>query len=230
MSDRKAEMSFTTYLDDYDAPFLFVYPYGDLEDIISAVHEFGHCTESYISYGRYRSLDQDEIFSEAMQFLSLGKLEEALGKKDAEKLRLLNLYDALDTFVSQAALAEFEERAFALEEPSVEALNALSREIDEEYGLEYDDPEIGAMAWIDILHFFEQPGYCISYPVACCCALEIYENELREPGAGLEQFMNLVYSQKIGIIGAAADAGLQNPLTEERVREAAAFLEAQLNA
>lgn len=35
MSDVKAEISFQTYLDDYDAPYLFVYPYGDREDIIT---------------------------------------------------------------------------------------------------------------------------------------------------------------------------------------------------
>ena len=229
MSDTKADMSYQTYLDWYDAPFLFANPYGDMDDIITVTHEFGHFAEAYISYGAYRSMDLAEVFSQTMQFLALGKLGDVLGPDGVEDLRLLNLYSTLDTLVWQSAYAEFEERAFAMEGPTVEKLNALMDEIGNEYGLnENGDPDFGR-SWTDITHFFEQPFYVISYPVSACCALEIYERELAD-GSGLDEYLRLVDSEEIGLVGAAEAAGLQNPVTDARVQDVAVFLEKQFAA
>ena len=162
-----------------------------------------------------------------MQFLGLGELQDSLGRKKLGNLRLLNLYDILDSFVSQAAYAEFEKQAFELEEPNVERLNALYGEILAKYGME---SQYDGMDWIDITHFFEQPFYVISYPISACCAMEIYERELEETGAGFDSYLRLVDAEKIGIVGAAEEAGLQNPITDERVRETAVFLEKQFAA
>ena len=228
MSDLKANMSYQTYLDAYDAPFLFANPYGDRSDVITVTHEFGHYAEAYISYGAYRSVDLAEVFSQAMQFLSLNKLSGVLGQEGIRQLRLLNLYDILDALVWQSAYAEFEERAFAMAEPSVEKLNALMGEIGREYGLDAGDSDF-PLSWIEITHFFEQPFYVISYPVSACCALEIYRRELRD-GGGVNDYLRLVDSEQIGIIAAAEEAGLQNPITDACVRDTAAFLDAQFAA
>jgi oligoendopeptidase F len=162
-----------------------------------------------------------------MQFLALGKLEDVLGTDGVERLRLLNLYNALDTLVWQSAYAEFEERAFTMAEPTVEKLNALMEDIGREYGLNADNDPGFKLWWIDVPHLFEQPFYVISYPVSACCALEIYEHELKD-GSGLNDYLRLVDSEEIGIIGAAKGAGLQNPVTDERVRDVADFMDRQL--
>ena len=223
ISDVKADMSFQTYLDDYDAPFLFINPYGDRGDILTVTHEFGHYAEAYISYGRYLSMDLAEVFSQAMQFLSLEPLESALGAQDIAALRLMNLYDVLDTLVWQAAYAEFEERAYRLEEPTVEKLNALMLDIGREYGLAEGDDGFD-VRWIDVTHFFEQPFYVISYPVSACCALEIYAKELAD-GSGVDTYLRLAESEAIGLIEAAKEVGLDNPLSDKRVQETAALLD-----
>ena len=228
MSDLKANMSYQTYLDDYDAPFLFVNPYGDRTDVITVTHEFGHYAEAYMSYGAYRSMDLAEVYSQSMQFLALEQLRGVLGEYGTADLRLLNLYDILDTLVWQSAYAEFEDRAFAMEDPSVEKLNALMDEIGRAYGLSEGDDGFG-LTWVDITHLFEQPFYVISYPVSGICALEIYEHELAD-GSGLKDYLRLVDSEEIGIIGAAEEAGLQNPLTDARVQDIAAFLDRQFAA
>lgn len=229
MSGKKANMSFQTYLDSYDAPFLFANPFGDMEDIITVTHEFGHYVEAYISYGAYRSMDLAEVFSQAMQFLALNQLGSVLGPEGVEDMRLLNCYDILSTLVWQSAYAEFEERAYAMQEPTVEKLNALMDEIGREYGLnDSEDPDFGC-SWIDITHFIEQPFYVISYPVSACCALEIYERELAD-STGLAEYLRLVESEEIGLVGAAEEAGLQNPVTDARVQAVASFLENLLAA
>ena len=228
MSEVKAGMSFTTYLDDYEAPFLFVDPYGDRSDIVTVTHEFGHYAEAYISGNAYRSMDLAEVFSQAMQLISLRPLTNALGEQGVGQLRLMNLYEFLDTFLWQTLYAEFELRAYELENPSAGDLNDLMWELYREYGLDRLWDRESVVDWVDITHLFEQPFYVISYPVSACCALEIYERELRESGRGLESYLELAESEQIGIIEAAKEAGLQNPITDERVREVAAFLEAQL--
>ena len=228
MSDSKADMSFTTYLDDYEAPFLFVDPYGDRSDIVTVTHEFGHYAEAYISCNAYRSMDLAEVFSQAMQLLSLRPLRDVLGEQGVEQLRLLNIYEFLDTFLWQTLYAEFELRAYALENPRAADLNALMWELYKEYGLDTIWGEESTVDWIDITHFFEQPFYVISYPVSACCALELYERELQESGKGLESYLQLADSDQIGIVEAAGEAGLQNPITDARVQQVAAFLEGQL--
>jgi oligoendopeptidase F len=224
MSDVKAEISFQTYLDDYDAPYLFAYPYGDREDIITVTHEFGHYAEAYISCGWYRSMDLAEVYSQAMQFLSIKPLEGVLGARDTAVLRLLNLYDALDTLVWQAVYAEFEERAFQMEDPTAEKLNALMEEISLEYGLTKEEAADFAPQWIDVTHFFEQPFYVISYPVSACCALEIYEKELTD-GSGVDTYLRLAGSEAIGLLEATEEVGLHNPLSDARVQEVASLLD-----
>lgn len=226
MSDLKANMSFQTYISDYEAPFLFANPYGDMDDMITVTHEFGHFAEAYISYGSYRSTDLAEVFSQTMQLLSLGQLDDVLGTEGVERLRLLNLCNILDTVVWQTAWAEFEARVYALPEPSLEQINAIMAEVVDAYGLNPEGDPDYACAWVDVPHFFEQPFYVISYPVSACCALEIYEREL-ESGTGLSDYLRLVESEEIGILAAVEEAGLQNPITEARVREIAAFLEDQ---
>lgn len=228
-SDVKADMSYQAYLDDYDAPFLFANPYGDRTDVVTVTHEFGHYAEAYMSYGVYRSIDLAEVFSQAMQYLSLNKLRAVMGEQGTNDLRLLNLYDTLDTLVWQSAYAEFEDRAYAMPEPTLEKLNALMEDIGREYGINTDNDPGFRLWWVDVPHLFEQPFYVISYPVSACCALEIYENELRD-GSGLNDYLCLVDSEEIGIIGAAGGAGLQNPITDRRVRDIAAFLDRQLAA
>ena len=42
LSDSKAGKSFQSYLNDYNAPYVFVNPYGDDSDILTFAHEFGH--------------------------------------------------------------------------------------------------------------------------------------------------------------------------------------------
>ena len=228
MSDSKADMSFTTYLDDYEAPFLFVDPYGDRSDIVTVTHEFGHYAEAYISCNAYRSMDLAEVFSQAMQLLSLRPLRDVLGEQGVEQLRLLNIYEFLDTFLWQTLYAEFELRAYALENPRAADLNALMWELYKEYGLDTIWSQESTVDWIDITHFFEQPFYVISYPVSACCALELYERELQESGKGLESYLQLADSDQIGIVEASGEAGLQNPITDARVQQVAAFLEGQL--
>ena len=192
VSGKKAAMSFQTYLTDYEAPFLFLNPYGDTEDILSFAHEFGHYVDAYANYDAYETIDVAEVFSQAMEYLTLSRLDSAMEAEEAENVVRMKLLDTLELYVQQASFAEFESRAYALgaEALSVEVLNELSLELAREYGyFEEGYEEYYAMSWCDITHFFEMPFYVISYPVSNDIAMQIYALEEEQSGQGLEKFM-----------------------------------------
>ena len=231
ISADKPDMSFQTYLSDYEAPYLFISPSGNSQDILTVTHEFGHYVESFISFNADRTMDLAECFSQAMQYLALEPMRELYLDEEVDNLLQINLLDSLETYVQQASFAAFERAAFETEDLSLEKLNALSLQLAKDYG--YYDGVSGdyyAKSWIDIPHFFEQPFYVVSYPASAGVALEIFELEQAKPGAGFEKFLELSEAEDPGLIAAAESAGLHDPLSPERVREIAAFLERELNA
>ena len=229
ISGDKPDMSFQTYLSDYEAPFLFVSPSGDTEDIITVTHEFGHYVDSFVTYNRMRSIDLAECFSQAMQFLSLDAMGDVLTDEAVENLRRMNLVDILDTYVQQISFADFERQVFANEDLTVEWINDLSLRMAKEYGYFIPGGEdYYALSWIDVPHFFEQPFYVISYPASAGVALEIYERELARSGDGMDAFEALLEAEDPGLVTAAEEAGLSDPLTWERIADIADFIWAQL--
>ena len=172
LRDNKANMSFQTYLQDYEAPFLFVDPYGDSEDIISVCHEFGHYVDAYVNYNAYETMDLAECFSQSMQYLGLTAMKDSLSDDEFENLIRMNLLGTLETFVQQASFAEFENCVYAADELSLEWINELSLELAQKYGY-YDgvNDTYYSMSWVDTPHFFSAPYYVISYAVSAGVAL-----------------------------------------------------------
>ena len=221
LRDNKASMSFETYLQDYEAPFLFIDPYGDSEDIISVCHEFGHYVDAYVNYNAYETMDLAECFSQSMQYLGLTAMQDSLADDEFENLMRMNLLGTLETFVQQASFAEFENCVYAADE--------LSLELAAEYGY-YDgvNDTYYAMSWVDTPHFFSAPYYVISYAVSAGVALEIYALELEESGAGLDKFCELVQRSGSGLREVTGAVSLPDPLSDEQTQKAAALFAREL--
>lgn len=229
LRDNKANMSFQTYLQDYEAPFLFVDPYGDSEDIISVCHEFGHYVDAYVNYNAYETMDLAECFSQSMQYLGLTAMKDSLSDDEFENLMRMNLLGMLETFVQQASFAEFENCVYAADELSLEWINELSLELAQKYGY-YDgvNDAYYSMSWVDTPHFFSAPYYVISYAVSAGVALEIYALELEESGAGLDKFCELVQRDGSGLREVTGAADLPDPLSDEQTQKAAALFAREL--
>lgn len=222
VSPVKAALSFETYLADYDAPFLFLDPYGDMEDVLSFSHEFGHYVDAYVNYNAYETVDVSECFSQAMEYLMLFYYDGELDEEEIDNLYRMKLLDTLDLYVQQASFAEFESRVYAAdpEELSAAFLNELSLRLARDYGY-YDGEreEYYAMSWTDITHFFEYPFYVVSYPVSNDAAMQIYELERRQDGAGLEKYLELLPREHEGLIETLRSCGLKSPFEPGRVEQ-----------
>lgn len=229
-SSSKMPGSYVTYLSSYQMPFLYVSPTGKLDDLLTCCHEFGHFVDGFVNCNGTSSIDCNEIFSQGLEFLSLSRAE--LDDDEREALTLSKVADSLLTFVSQAAYAEFELRAYALpdDQLNTEGLNALFLECMEEFGQSYTGMEdIIAPGWIDIQHFLIAPYYVISYCVSNDAALQIFQLE-EENGTGLETYRALMSTSSGNtILALLEENGMESPFEPGRVEELADFFEDYLS-
>lgn len=222
VSADKAAMSFQTYLTNYEAPFIFLDPYGDTEDILSFAHEFGHYLDAFVNYDAYETIDVSESFSQGMEYLVLSYLDDSLSRDELDNLYRMKMMDTLELYVQQASFAEFEMIVYSTDPEllSAEMLNELSLELAREYGY-YDgeSEEYYAMSWTDIVHFYEMPFYIISYPVSNDVAMQIYELEQRQEGTGLEKYLEILPRDYEGFMDTVEAGGLQSPFAPGRIQQ-----------
>ena len=222
--ETKSNNSFQTYLDDYEAPFLFVSPAGVSSDLLTFAHEFGHFTDAYYNYNADESIDVSETFSQAMEYLMLFYMDDVLDEGQLEDLYRFKLMDTLETYVQQASFVEFEHRVYSVDPDELDAdfLNELSLETAIEFGY-YDgySRDYYALSWVDISHFFEAPFYVITYPVSNEVALQIFSLERQQPGAGLEKYLEILPREHYGLMDMVTAGGLESPFTPGRLARVA---------
>lgn len=224
--ERKYEGSFEVYLASYDAPYVFVNPYEDISDFLSFSHEFGHFTNDYLAGGSYVSTDVAELMSQGMEFMSLCYATEP-GEKELDMARRLRLADSLGVYVEQAAYYSFERQAYRLtgEELTVENLNAIYSQVAQDFG--FDSVDWDEAEWTGVAHFYTNPFYVISYVVSGDGAMQLYQLERKEAGAGLELFQELLETDEdIPLLTLLEQSGLESPF--DRISAVAATFREEL--
>ena len=207
----KYEASFEIYLTSYYEPFVFINPVMSRYDCLTFAHEFGHFCNDYASYGTYAGVDVTEVFSQGMEYLSL-----CYGENTEELVRL-KMADSLCVYVEQAAYAAFEQQMYTLEGEALTAqtLEDLYREVADSYGFgafDYDPRE-----FVSITHFYTNPLYVISYVVSNDAALQLYQLEQENPGAGLQRFEENLATNAQYFLEFLESAGLESPFDPERL-------------
>ena len=233
VAPEKFDSSFTTYLYNYEAPFLTVNAKGTSDDFTTFSHEFGHFTDNYVNYGADEDLETAETFSQAMELLALCYTEGVLSQTQIREMIRGNLSSLLEnSFLFQGALAAFEDRVYALDESelTVEKVNECFRQSCIDYGAYDEDWDFYyRMMWIDVTHFFEMPYYVISYVVSADTALQVYRLESEQTGAGLDAYRRLLdRTPGDGVQAVMQTAGMENPFRSGSLTELAAFFREQL--
>lgn len=206
-STTKYNASFEIYVRNYATPYVFLNPTQTEYDHLTFAHEFGHFCNDYASFGGQGGVDVAEVFSQGMEYLSL-----CYGQKDAniEKLKLL---DCLRVYVEQAAYASFEHQLYQLpaEELTAERINGLYTQICDNYGIS------SQMSYVLITHFYTNPMYVISYVLSNDAALQIYQLEKAESGAGLACYTGQLAGTESDFLTFLQYAGLESPFTVGRI-------------
>lgn len=209
--ENKYNSSFEVYLTSYWEPFVFMNPSLTAYDQLTLAHEFGHFCNDYASYRSYAGVDVSEFFSQGMEYLSL-----CYGK-DTQALTQVKMADSLSTYVEQAAFASFEQQMYRLrsEDLTMENLYALYDTVAQSYGFDrvgYDRRE-----FVDITHYYTNPLYIISYVVSNDAAMQLYQLEQAESGAGRELFEENLATQEAYFLTFLDSAGLKSPFTSGRI-------------
>ena len=178
---------------------------------MSFTHEFGHFCNDYAVGGSVVGIDVAEVFSQGLEYLSLSYC------KDTKALTKMKMADSLCVFVEQAAYAKFELDVYMLEEVTVENVQNAFAGAMNDFGM--SQWGIGSRDYIQVPHFFVSSMYVISYVVSNDVAMQIYQAELAETGAGVELWENGLYSMEAGLLAFVEETGLKNPFEEGRVDE-----------
>ena len=221
--ENKYTASFEVYLTSYYEPFVFMNPELTRYDCLTLAHEFGHFCNDYASFGSYAGVDVLEVFSQGMEYLALCYGE------DVSDLIEYKMADSLCLFVEQAAFARFEQEMYRLpvEKLTPEGLYALYEEIVLDYGFEtvvYDRRE-----FVTITHFYTNPMYILSYIFSNDAAMQLYQLEQAEAGAGLKLYEKNLAAQQPWFLAFLEEAGLPSPFSPGRVEEIATTFQSVLN-
>lgn len=207
-SSDKFNSSFETYLTSYGEPFVFMNAEGNAFDQLTFAHEFGHFCNDYALDYKSSSIDVAEIFSQAMEYLSLVYVT------DYDDLPRLKMVDSLCTYVEQACYAKFEQEMYLIpdDELSVEALFDLYERVATDYGFASGD-YFDRRDFVTVTHFFTSPMYVFSYIISNDAAMQIYQLELESPGAGLDCYLDNLDNEEGYFLAFLESAGLESPFT-----------------
>ncbi len=210
ISDNKYEASFEMFIWDYEVPYIFTNPSGTGNDPLTFTHEFGHFCKDYVTGGTEANIDVMEIFSQAMEYLSLSYADRG------DELTRLKLAETVGVMVEQSMLASFEYKVYSLADRKLTAENIRKayEEVFKDYGLYYTGFE--SRSYIHIPHYFIAPVYIISYVVSADVAFQYYQVELEEQGAGLALMETTLESEQNQILGFVEEAGLESPFAQGR--------------
>ena len=210
--ENKYNASFEVFLPNFMEPFIFMNPTMTNLDQLTFAHEFGHFCNDYASGGTGVGIDVAEIFSQGMEYLSLFYVDGASG------LESMKMADSLCVYVEQAAYANFEERVYGLngETLTVESVRTLFGQTAYRYG--FGSPQFDNRSYVTVGHFFTSPLYVISYVVSNDAAMQLYQMEKTEAGAGLACYTANLATEQSDFLAFVKEAGLESPFAEGRIQ------------
>jgi M3 family oligoendopeptidase len=196
----KAPGGYCTYLQDYQAPFIFTNFNGSDNDVRVLLHEIGHAFQMYTSRGyevpeyQFPTLEACEIHSMSMEFLTYPWMEELFGK-DTEKYLYSHLTGAVEFIPYGVAVDEFQHFVYDHPDATPAERRAKWRELEKTYlphrdydGLEY--LENGGF-WHRQGHIFRSPFYYIDYTLAQICALQFWKRSVENRESAWEDYFAL---------------------------------------
>ncbi len=211
-SDNKYDASFEVFLGLYGEPYVFMNPTGQDHDFLTFTHEFGHFCNDYASYGSGVSVDVAEIFSQGLEYLSFFYVEDP---RSLEKYKML---DSLCVYVEQSCYADFEQRVYDMDpdDLTVENVFDLFEQVGSEYG--FDAWGVEGNMFVGITHFFTNPCYVFSYVVSNDAAMQLYQLEKAEQGAGLALYQEQLDTVEYCFLAFLESAGLESPFAQGRIQ------------
>ena len=228
-SSVKMDSSFTTYIADYHAPFIFSMWTGSASDISTILHELGHFTNYYhnagTGYSAGDSLDLAEVDSQALVLLLFNDYESFYGDL-ADQARTAALIDAMYSLISGCMEDEFQQDIYADPTMTLDEMNALYASLAEEYGLNEVYGDYQGTEWVLVSHTFQTPLYYISYAVSMVPALELFDLSQSDEQAAKTAYFNMLMRDQYAELEDVMDQnGLAPVFSEDTIASIATILD-----
>ena len=212
-SEGMQNAGFTTYLPSYNMPYIYLYTYGNLSDISSFVHEFGHFFGFYYNGEETDNIvDVAEIQSQGNQWLFMPYYD--LNDEELDQYTLYCLSDTLLTIIQGCLFDEFQQIVYSTDQK--EGYKETFESLACEYRLDkVIKPEVLPNYWALVHHNFVMPMYYISYAVSALPALEIFFISQDDRDEAIDSYLSVIdetgYREYLEVLD---DAGLSSPFKE----------------
>lgn len=231
-SSVKMDASFTTYIADYRAPFIFSRWIGSADNVATMLHELGHFSNYYhnavVGYSAGDSLDLAEVDAQALVLLLFDDYEHFYGDL-ADEARTAALIDAMYALVSGCMEDEFQQEVYANPRMTLDEINALYARLSSAYGLEQAYGYRGT-EWALITHTFQTPLYYISYAASMVPALELFEMAQTDVEAAKAAYFRILTRESYASLGdVLSDNGLAPVFSESTIANIAKMIDAFIN-
>jgi M3 family oligoendopeptidase len=219
-------------------PFIFASFNGTKDDVNTLLHEMGHAFQSYLSRNLrledYLAPTSEacEIHSIGMEFFAWPVLERYFGQ-NADTVRVEHLASRLMLLCYGCAIDHFQHLVFERPKASPNDRRGMWLEVERRYmpWRDYGDIAYAAKgnAWQPQLHVYTYPFYYIDYTLAACCALQFWDQALRNRNEAMERYVALCErGGQASFRELISTAGLKSPfephVLENVVERAQAYL------
>ena len=229
---------YCTALPSLKAPFIFSNFNGTSADVDVLTHEAGHAFQFYYA-SRHMPItllagstsEINEIHSMTMEHFAYPYMELFFGE-NAAKYRYAHFCGALRTIPYLVSVDEFQHRVFEHPESGPADWRRFWKEIEAKYmpWRSYDGNaflESGGF-WMQKQHIFLYPFYYVDYALAQLGAFSLYRKQLEGEDAWGSYLTLCACGGKYGYFETLSRAGIENPLREETVKDAASFVRRQM--
>ena len=216
----KMNAGYTTKLDLYGVPYIFNDPTGNVGDIQTLIHEFGHFAEGYNNkkpaFYNFDCIDVAEIDSQGMEMLMLNYADEIYGEDCALTARMDNVIHLLGLIVDGCIFDEFQQEALQRRMDGTlttgDQVGQLFNEVESRYG-----QNRWGFGWYVVHHTFDAPFYYLSYATSAAASLGLlvigqesgYDAAVSAYNELVEMGTDQGYSHTLETVG------LPDPLTDE---------------
>jgi len=217
----KATGGYCTFINKYEAPYIFSNFNGTSGDIDVLTHEAGHAFQVYSSKDiglkeyNWPTYEACEIHSMSMEFFTWPWMN-LFFEEDTEKYMFAHLAGALKFLPYGVAVDEFQHYVYENVEATPAERNAAWRAIEKKYmpHRNYDGHALleEGRFWQRQNHIFSMPFYYIDYTLAQICAFQFWKRDRENHEKAWGQYLTLCKAGgSLPFLELVKLAGLQSP-------------------
>ena len=235
----KESGGYCTFIEDYEAPFIFSNFNGTSGDIDVLTHEAGHAFQAYSSRMLgvpeyvFPTSEASEIHSMSMEFFTWPWME-LFFQEDTEKYKFAHLAGAIQFIPYGVAVDEYQHLVYENPDWTPEERKAAWKKLEEIYlpHRNYDDNMYlneGGF-WQRQAHIYEVPFYYIDYTLAQICALDFWKKDQENHDAAWDDYLKLCQlGGSKSFLELIEEANLRSPFEDGTLEETIQIVENWLN-